>query len=728
MEGGKRNELVELGSIFFLALILRLFSGRYSLTANGIQLGGYDEYYHMRRILYTVNHFPHTLWFDSYLNYPKGLTVTWPPLYDQLSATLSLALGQHTQENVELISALIPTVLGALAVVVVYYMIKEVFNRDVALLSAFMAAIAPSHLWRSMFGATDHHSLEVLMILGALLFVVLSLSRRTHRHFFAIGAGVMIAGVAYTWYGAIIYLGIFLLYAAIQMTIDLRKGAVSKDIITTLLMTFGVALILVLPFWNNAWLLLSFYGIMAMIVLTLLMFVIHSIMASRKINWIMFPLIMLVLLIIVVSLSNLPGGPPSIASGYSYLFGGKGMGIAEAEPLLSGVTLPELAFSSMGWDLLFSVAGIVAFIFILQKGNAELRRGQLLILVWSVCVLMLTLGQSRFLYISTIAMGILISVLFFQLIDMLENRMAVRKQKLPKVLAVGLLLLLALPSLAETMYMVKGVPPPIAGDWFDSLAWLEKNSNSTSFYDNPILVPEYSVMSSWDYGNWIVQVAKRPAVANNFQTGWRDSVNFFLSESEESATSILDSRGSKYIIIDYDTFFGKLPVLINWVKENPSEYFRMEEYGSNIAVTPLPKLLNTTIARLYLFDGSSAGHFRLIHESSTFMGSSPAKSKVKIFEYVPGALIRVSTIPDQRVGALLNMTSDQGRSFVYVNSGLPNNGQHEIRVPYSTEGHYGTHALSPYLIFSGNEKGVRMQNVNVSEQDVLEGKVIEVSF
>jgi len=52
----------------------------------------------------------------------------------------------------------------------------------------------------------------------------------------------------------------------------------------------------------------------------------------------------------------------------------------------------------------------------------------------------------------------------------------------------------------------------------------------------------------------------------------------------------------------------------------------------------------------------------------------------------------------------------------------------EIRVPYSTERRYETHALNPYLIFSGSEAGVKTQNLNVSEQDVLEGRTIEVTI
>jgi len=32
------------------------------------------------------------------------------------------------------------------------------------------------------------------------------------------------------------------------------------------------------------------------------------------------------------------------------------------------------------------------------------------------------------------------------------------------------------------------------------------------------------------------------------------------------------------------------------------------------------------------------------------------------------------------------------------------------------------------MIFSGNEKGIKTQNINVSEKDILEGRIISVSF
>jgi asparagine N-glycosylation enzyme membrane subunit Stt3 len=321
-------------------------------------------------------------------------------------------------------------------------------------------------------------------------------------------------------------------------------------------------------------------------------------------------------------------------------------------------------------------------------------------------------------------MGVMISILFFLLLDLIEKR----EQKTPKWVAPVLLLILVMPALADTISFAESTPPAVAGDWYQSLSWLKENSNATSHFDNPVKAGEYSVMSWWDYGNWILYLSQRPVVANNFQAGVEDAAKFFLSESEEEATSVLDLRGSRYVIADYSMIYGKLPALTLWANEDVASYMIMNNYGSQIEAIPTQRLFNTTLARLYLFDGAGMGRFRLIYESPTILGESPAKSKVKIFEYVPGALLRIKAGPDQKVGALLNLTSNQGRSFTYVNEASRSGDQFLIRVPYSTEGSKATRALNPYLIFSGNEAGIETKTINVSEEDVLKGNTLDVSF
>jgi hypothetical protein len=70
------------------------------------------------------------------------------------------------------------------------------------------------------------------------------------------------------------------------------------------------------------------------------------------------------------------------------------------------------------------------------------------------------------------------------------------------------------------------------------------------------------------------------------------------------------------------------------------------------------------------------------------------------------------------------MTSNQGRKFIYVNEGTS-----EVWVPYSTEKKSETHAITPYLVVSGNKStNMKKQNIDITEDDVHNGKVIYVTL
>jgi len=738
MNQGRRSEPAELFAVLILGLLLRIFAGRNSLTENGVLLPGYDEYYHMRRILYTTMHFPNTLWFDSYLDYPKGLEITWPPLFDQISAALCVALGQHSKAGVELAASFVPMIIGLIAIVVVYYMIRELFDHKVALLAAFMAALAPYYLLYTMFAALDHHCLEVLLYLLALLFMIMAINRSEKRYLYALASGVAMAALAYTWQGADIYLSIFLLYAAVQITLELKEGKSIKETAEMLLAAFAIAFILLLPFGNTSWLKVSFLGTGAMIIALCIMFAFAHILTKWKISWKAFPLSILIIFALFAMLSEFAGGffglDAMIQSGLEYLWGGRMIGkIGEAEPLIYDAgTFSQVVFSLLGLNLLFSLGGVAASLICISRSTGAKKQGQILLLLWMVFTLILTVGQSRFLYISTISMGLLITILFFFLLDRVNKRYKGSEQasaaRSPRLLVMVLFLLLVLPTAWDAVSFTASSPPAAAGDWVESLVWLKENSNTTSFFEEPQKTAEYSVMSWWDYGNWILYLAERPVVANNFQAGVTDAAKFYLSENEEEATAVLDARGSRYILADYGLTYDKLAALTNWANEDLNSYMRMEDYGSQYSVIPQERLFNTTLGRLYISDGAGTGHFRLIHESRPSPVESSAKSRVKIFEYVPGALIKVLSGPDQKVGALLNMTSNQARAFIYLNEGKANGNSFEIRVPYSTKGRNGCHATSPYLVYSGNKTGARMKNIDVSEEDVIKGRTIELTI
>jgi len=733
MKQEKRIEPAEVLAIALVAFSLRLFSGRFSLTEKGIVFPGYDEYYHMRRILYTVNHFPNTLWFDSYLNYPHGLGITWPPLFDQICAVASLAFGQHSQPGIEMVSALVPPLLGALAAVVIYYLVKELFDSTTALLASFMTILAPNYLVNTIFASIDHHALEVLLQLCTILFVALALTRSEKRYLFTAISGLAMAALAYTWQGADVYLGIFPLFLAVLMTLDLKSGELSRQASETLIAAFGLALILVLPFWNDPWMSPSFMGLAAMLGAMLIMLGLGWVIRQRDLSWTTFPLCLLILVMLFLLLSWLTGGLSGagnlVSSGFEYIWGGKMAGrIAEAEPLIYDMdTLFAATLSPLGLNFLFTVAGIAAAISYIHASKGGRRQGQLLLLVWVVVSLLLTLGQKRFLYLSSISIGVFISIFWIFARELIKRKRPAPKYKHTTAVVAGLLVLLILPSASDVSYVAfNSFPDARGGDWYDSLLWMKENTDATSFYDNPTQRAEYSVMSWWDYGNWILYLAKRPVVANNFQAGVADSARFYLSESEEEAAAILDARGCRYVLVNYFLIYDKLGAVANWADEDIYSYLNFVESNGNIMLQPQQRLLSTTLGRLYLFDAAGMGHFRLIHESKSFLGKNPPKSQVKIFQYVPGALLRIKGSPDQKAGALLNLTSNQGRNFVYVNEGSLQGDTFQVRVPYSTDRGTETHATGPYVAFVGNEKGIRKLNVEVSEEDILTGRTIDL--
>ena len=747
MSQGKRSEPIELFTVIVLGILLRLFAGRNSFSESGILLPGYDEYYHMRRILFTANHFPNTLWFDSYLNYPHGFDITWPPLFDQLSAALCVAFGQHARAGAEMIASFVPIIIGIIAIAAVYYIIRELFDHKTALLASFMAALAPYYLLYTMFAALDHHCLEVLLSLTILLFLIKAFIHTEKKYLYAAAAGVAMAALAYTWEGADIYLGIFLMYAAIQMALDLKGGRSSDETGKLMLVAFAVAFVLQIPFGNSVWLSASFRGTGAMLFVLGLMFVLSRVIIKRNMAWKAFPLSLAALLAIFVLATKLTGGlfgiGSLIQSGMEYIWGGGMIGkIGEAEPLIyDAETFSEVAFSMLGLNLLLSIGGTAAAISYIIRSTGALQKGRIMFFVWTLFTIILTIGQSRFLYISTISIGLLISILFFFLLEWagsknnegdLENKNLKGEQKAStrpmRSLTAILLLILVIPTAWDAASFAQNTPPAVAGDFAESLAWLKENSNVTSFYDSPQEKPEYSVMSWWDYGNWVLYLSERPVVANNFQAGVVDAAKFYLSESEDDATAILDKRGSRYVLTDYSMIYGKFSALTNWINEDLGSYMSAEDQGSQYAIMPRERLFNTTLAKLYLFDGAGTGHFRLAYESKTFLGESPAKSNVKIFEYVPGALIKIRAKPDQKAGALLNMTSNQGRPFTYVNEAKTSGDTFLIRVPYSTENRNGCHAVTPYLVFSGNKNELKTLNLNVSEEDVIKGKTIELTL
>jgi dolichyl-diphosphooligosaccharide--protein glycosyltransferase len=121
-------------------------------------------------------------------------------------------------------------------------------------------------------------------------------------------------------------------------------------------------------------------------------------------------------------------------------------------------------------------------------------------------------------------------------------------------------------------------------------------------------------------------------------------------------------------------------------------------------------------------------HFRLVHESETPVTSSGQKW-VKIFENVPGAVVKGSAPAGTPVMASIDVQTNQNRMFEYRQSNVSNSdGQFTLVLPYSTEGpisggtQFDTKAGGNYTVYVGNV----VYGLRVPEEYVLAGASINI--
>jgi dolichyl-diphosphooligosaccharide--protein glycosyltransferase len=722
-------EVLGVSAVLLLGLLLRLIPARNSLVEGQILFYSYDSFYHMRRILYTVENFPQTLWFDSYLNHPRGLELTWPPLFDQTIAAASLLFG-GSPSAVDITAAVAPPILGTVMIVVLYLLAKEIFGMKVALLSAFLLAIDPKHIARTIFALPDHDAMELLFILAAILLLARALTEVDRWPRFAVAAGVFIAAAAYTWIGTAAYMAAIVAYAALQIALDLKEGRSPEGTVLPLAAAFAVALLLFLPYWDEAWLIPSFFGAAGSIAILAALYLISRIFSSKKVPWQAFIPVSAILGYIVIVLIYATGTAGEIRSffwaGIRFFFGGDlaRVGVEEASPTFAVFNL----FSLSGLGILFALAGLI--ILIRAALGSGFRRDRVLFLIWALFSTALMVSQCRFLFIFSISGAVLVALLFFWAADRIRASDRLKKVDSEALeVAIGIfLLVLILPAALEVPGIAE-YKPEIAGDWHETLIWLRANTPPTEGFDSPVLAADYGVLSWWDYGNWILYQSERPVVASNFQAGARDAASFFLSEREEDALAMGEARGVRYVITCEKIVYAKLPAMIRWTGGDPGSYVQIRADKDKVTYDHSKRFLGTVLSKLHLLDSSGLGHYRLVYESQTSRGLVFPVKEVKVFEQVAGARITGTTPHEKPMGVILEMVSNQGRRFQYYNSAVPVDGRYEIVVPYSTTGMDGTRAVGPYLLGPVEDlPGGYAIEVDVSEEDVLEGRTIVVDF
>jgi oligosaccharyl transferase (archaeosortase A-associated) len=762
-------------AVFVVALYLRInLPYANSIQAGSIIISDFDPYYHLRIGEYTIQHFPNVLAFDPYVDYPNGFWIGWPPLYDFLASAYAMAAMALFHVNYQVGVATFPAVLGALAIFPVYYITKLVFDWKAGIVAATLLTVIPANLLRSMVANLNHHvAAEVLFPALLLLFFMLALrgrltfhavrslafTREDKRTLLYTGlAGVFVTALLLTWLGGFLFLGIIGVFAIIQFSIYHWKRERSDNLTIVSMTMLLVSFITLFPVS-----LTSHFGTTIdtlhlslfqpfMLAVLLVIFGLLGFLAyyMRNTGRAVYPLAICALLIagIIGFYLVRPDLAVTVFTGYGFFTqSGVLQTVAEAQPLFGGSSGVQLNTVASYFQVLLFVAliGLAVLGYRVYKKRDE---AALLLLVWSVFAFAITVVQTRFTFLLSANVAILSGFVIVWIMDTLVGKaygvlfnvhdvgalrhLFGREIKYTQLLGVFLVVvILLLPSINVTAAYAKSTPE-ITNDWYESLQWMKANTPPTSNYNvSSDQIPEYGVLSWWDYGNWIIWFGHRPAVANNFQTGVSDGAQFFTSQNESDTISIVQNRNVKYVMTDYEIadYNGKFQAIALLSGKGIETFLTTQAYYTQSGtvgqqLVPTEAYYNATVVRLHYYDGNGYSHYRLVHESNSTVGTLGGTQikYVKTFEYVNGSKITVRGNGNASIS--LKVTTNQNRTFNYTQSAVIN-GTYTFVVPYSTNWtSYGMQTGNAYNVTIGNST----KSLAVSENDVINGKELTLSF
>jgi len=485
-------------------------------------------------------------------------------------------------------------------------------------------------------------------------------------------AGVSLSIYLLSWVGGLMFIFILFVWIVVQFMIDHLQGKSTEYLCITGTLTFIVASILFFPALSSTWISSMQYPSLAIATATpALLGAVSNFMNKKGFKPFYFPLVLLGLATAALALFYIvePSLLRSMINRFDiFIPNSRGLTIQEANPLflsMQGFT-GLVAWLNYGTSFYLSIL-VLGWLIYLSIKNRQFE--WMLFLIWSIVMLAAVLGQRRFSYYYAINAALLTGYLCWRLLEqaglgklVVIKEYTVRTARKAKkggvtrikrsflhprdawfdvtLAGIGIFFLVFFPCIGfpgiKTGTSIHGLPIKLTQlhantsnfinqDWYESLTWLKDNSPepfgyADSYYEiynapeknEKYQYPEsaYSIMSWWDYGHWINRIAHRIAIANPFQAGVPSVAHFFISQSEDEASKIMDKLDSKYVVIDYKMPTTQFYAMPTWADKNPDDYYRpyyfLQENGDLVGkYFYYPTYYQSAVVRLYNFNGKA---------------------------------------------------------------------------------------------------------------------------
>jgi dolichyl-diphosphooligosaccharide--protein glycosyltransferase len=234
--------------IIFIAFTIRVLPMRWEIPNNALGLSEFDSFFefsltsHMVQYGLVSPYYPHP-WINYQQNYPWGLDmssslpsvpITGAVIYDVLSFF-------GVKIDLMTLVSLLPAVLGALAVLVTYFVGKDMGGKAVGLFAALFMALGPTFISRTSIGFYETENVGILSLVLFIFFFLRAIeqnrSLRTSMIYSVLG-GLALAYFAGGWGGAYYLTGFIALFTLVLIL--MRRY--SQRLLISYSLTFGVGL------------------------------------------------------------------------------------------------------------------------------------------------------------------------------------------------------------------------------------------------------------------------------------------------------------------------------------------------------------------------------------------------------------------------------------------------------------------------------------------------------
>ncbi len=432
-------------SIFLFGLFLRSYYYYEPATEDDFILSGNDPYYHKRVVDY-VQEEHHHLTRDPLLSYPSGNINPRPPLFDWSIAIFGLVLaplfGGDVYTSTWLVIEFSPAFWGALTIIPVYFIGREMFGRKEGMICAFLIATLPSHVERSPLGFSDHDAIVLFLVTTGFYFFVKGLNSLKDREewvekwsspkkvwmglkswfqanrrsvAYSLLAGFSLAAIALTWEGFLYPIVIIVVYFFIHMVLNKIRNKNSIGIALCTIITLTVVAIVPYPYFY-----VMFRGQISEMfyILGATLFVSVIFVSTRKVPWILVfsTLIILIVCIFYLMIYLLPDIAQTFLSGQGYFGENKIYStIAEAQP-------PDYSRLVFSYGVVTTFLALIALVILIIRVVKDLKAPYLFMTIWGVAAIYMAVTASRFVFNAGPIVAVLSGWIIWVIIEKLDFR------------------------------------------------------------------------------------------------------------------------------------------------------------------------------------------------------------------------------------------------------------------------------------------------------------------